>query len=99
MDDGLTLSLDRGDPFTGPLGETVANGNLEAYRGGSFVQTSEAMFSINEIPIADELAEPFDPDAAVTIAGTLEVDTDGWFVSLEFEAAYCPDMNRSAICE
>ncbi len=99
MDDGLTLSLDGGDPFTGPLGEPVFNGNLESYRGGSFVQTNEATFTIDSIPSAEELALPFDPDAAPTIQGTLEVDVDGWLVSLEFEAAYCPLMNGYAICE
>lgn len=53
----------------------------------------------NELPLPEELAEPFDPQTAVVVTGTIQSNEEGWDISGTFAATYCPDINIYYLCE
>ncbi len=85
-------------PFEGPLDRPVM-AEMTANRDGISEQTLEALVTFDEFPTAEELAEPYEPDNAVAIAGSVTVDAEGWTVQGSFVATYCPDINEFNLCE
>jgi len=97
VDETLTVQLIFA-PFEGPLGRSVM-AEMTANRDGISEQTTEALVTFHGFPTAEELGEPYEPDNAVTVAGSVTVDTEGWTVQGDFVATYCPDINQLHLCE
>lgn len=92
----LQLATDFGG-FSGPVGQDVV-GTITAYHAGQDVQTA-ATFFLETFPSAEDLADPFDPDAPFVVRGRFAVDQPDWTLTGTFNAAYCPQLDLLAICE
>lgn len=84
--------------FEGPAGRPVV-GLLAAHRDGVTDTIGGVEVVLDLLPTSQELSEPFDPQSAVVVTGSLAVDAPGWSVAGTFAARYCPDINAYVICE
>lgn len=98
-DDSVLLDFSLGDPYIGPFGEAQMNGMVTAFMAGQGVAAREATFVLDSLPSNEQLAEPFDPNNAAIVGGTLDLEGEGWSVHVSFDSRYCPEANQSYICE
>lgn len=99
LQDGLILDIALSDPFYGPFGEPQVANRIAAFLDGDGAETFGATFVLEALPGTQQLADPFDPNDAAIVSGTIDYDADGWSVHLSFDARYCPAANFSYICE
>lgn len=98
-DESMFLELDvSGGGFQGPVGRPVV-GLLSVHRDGVTDAIGGVEVVVDLLPTSQELAEPFDPENAVVVTGSLTVDAPGWSVAGTFAARYCPAINLYVICE
>lgn len=98
-DETMILEVDvSGGGFQGPVGRPVV-GFLSAHRDGVTDVIGGVEVVVDLLPTSQELSEPFDPESAVVVTGSLAVDAPGWSVAGTFAARYCPDINAYVICE
>lgn len=98
-DNSIVLDIAFGDGFYGPFGEPQNASGIYAYLGGDGADTNNPTFVLDGLPGAEQLAEPFDPDDAAIIGGTIDLEADGWSVHVSFDSRYCPEANYYYICE
>lgn len=98
-DNSIVLDIAFGDGFYGPFGEPQEAAGIYAYLAGDGADTNGATFVLDGLPGNEQLAEPFDPNDAAIIGGTIDLEADGWSVHVSFDARYCPEANYFYICE
>lgn len=98
-DNSIVLDLAFGEGFYGPFGEPQDAAGIYAYLSGDSADTSGATFVLDGLPGNAQLAEPFDPNDAAIIGGTIDLEGEGWSVHVSFDSRYCPEANSYYICE